>query len=75
MPGGHLSDRRSAVHALVVGSAAFLFACGSFAGSGAGIGVLLAAFVLAGVGIGFGETGPPGTPTLPSADRVRSSAT
>ena len=58
LPGGHLSDRRSAVHSLVVGTTAFLGAYLVFAaaGDGASILVLLGAFVLAGVGIGFAET-------------------
>jgi MFS family permease len=56
VPGGRLSDRRSAVHALIVGAAASLVAYLIFASSGSQIPILLGAFVLAGVGIGFAET-------------------
>jgi MFS family permease len=56
LPGGHLTDRLSAVHALFVGAAAFLAAYAMFAGLGANIPMLSVAFVLAGVGIGFAET-------------------
>jgi MFS family permease len=56
IPAGHLSDRRGA--ALVMAIAAVMFA-GAFAGfafAGASVALLACFFVLAGLGIGVGET-------------------
>ncbi len=74
LPGGHLSDRRSAVHALLVGAGAFLVAYLVFAGSGANVLVLLTGFVLAGVGIGFAETAEAAAVASMAAESVRGSA-
>ena len=76
LPGGHLSDRRSALHSLVVGTTAFLGAYLVFAaaGDGASILVLLGAFVLAGVGIGFAETAEAAAVAGMAHESVRGSA-
>ena len=74
LPGGHLTDRRSAVHALLVGAGAFLVAYAIFATSEVRIPVLLAAFVLAGVGIGFAETAEAAAVANMSEESVRGSA-
>ena len=73
-PGGHLSDRRSAVHALLVGAGAFLVAYLVFAGSGANVFVLLTGFVLAGIGIGFAETAEAAAVASMADGSVRGSA-
>ena len=74
LPGGHLSDRRSATHSLVIGAAAFLGAYLIFASSGPSVLVLLAAFVLAGVGIGFAETAEAAAVASMADESVRGSA-
>ena len=74
LPGGHLSDRRSAIHSLVVGAGAFLVAYVIFAGAGATILVLLAGFALAGVGIGFAETAETAAVASLADESVRGSA-
>ena len=74
LPGGHLSDRRSAVHSLLVGAAAFLAAYLIFASAGPRILVLLAAFVLAGVGIGFAETAEAAAVATLADESIRGSA-
>jgi MFS family permease len=74
VPGGQLSDRRSAVHALVVGSAAFLAAYALFAATGPSILPLLIAFVLAGIGIGFAETAEAAAVAATADVAVRGSA-
>lgn len=74
LPGGHLSDRRSAVHSLVVGAGAFLAAYLIFASAGPSVLVLLAAFVLAGVGIGFAETAEAAAVASMTDESVRGSA-
>jgi MFS family permease len=68
------SDRRSAVHSLVVGSAAFLAAYLIFAGSGPVIALLLSAFVLAGVGIGSVETAESAAVASMADESIRGSA-
>ena len=74
LPGGHLSDRRSATHSLVIGAGAFLVAYLVFAASGPGILVLLTAFVLAGVGIGFVETAEAAAVASMADESIRGSA-
>jgi MFS family permease len=74
LPGGHLSDRRSALHSLVIGAGAFLVAYLVFAASGPGILVLLSAFVLAGVGIGFVETAEAAAVASMADESIRGSA-
>lgn len=74
LPGGQLSDRRSAVHGLLVGAGAFLAAYLIFAGSGARILVLLGGFVLAGVGIGFAETAEAAAVASMAEESIRGSA-
>jgi MFS family permease len=74
LPGGHLSDRRSATHSLVIGAGAFLVAYLILAASGPGILVLLTAFVLAGVGIGFVETAEAAAVASMADESVRGSA-
>ena len=74
LPGGHLSDRHSAVHSMVVGAAAFLIAHLIFAAAGPGILVLLVAFVLAGVGIGFAETAEAAAVASMTDESIRGSA-
>ena len=74
IPGGHLSDRRTPIHALIVGAAAFLVAYAIFAGVGANIPLLLAAFVAAGIGIGFAETAQAAAVASMAPEEVRGSA-
>ncbi len=74
LPGGQLSDRRSAIHALLVGAGAFLVAYLVFAFSGPSVAVLLAAFVVAGVGIGFAETAEAAAVASMADEAVRGSA-
>lgn len=74
LPGGHLSDRRTPLHSLVVGSAAFLAAYLVFARSGGSILILLAGFVLAGIGIGFAETAEAAAVAGMADESVRGSA-
>ena len=74
LPGGHLSDRRSAIHSLMIGSAAFLLAYLLFAGAGARVAVLLAGFVLAGIGIGFAETAEAAAVATLAPEPIRGSA-
>jgi MFS family permease len=56
VPGGHLSDRRGPVGVLVLSALAFLLAWVGFAAVGASIVLLAVLFVVAGAGIGMGET-------------------
>lgn len=74
LPGGHVSDSRSARHSLVIGAACFLGAYLVFAGAGPQVVVLLGAFVLAGVGIGFAETAEAAAVASLSDESVRGSA-
>ncbi len=74
VPAGHLSDRRSAIHSLLIGAGAFLVAYLIFAGSGARILVLLAGFVLAGIGIGFAETAEAAAVATMAPEPIRGSA-
>ena len=74
LPGGQLSDRRGPIRSLVVGAGAFLIAYAIFAVTGPTIPVLLAGFVLAGVGIGFAETAEATAVASMTEDSVRGSA-
>jgi len=56
VPAGHLSDRRGGAIVLVLGAAAFTGAFAGFAFAGADIPLLAFLFVVAGLGIGVGET-------------------
>jgi MFS family permease len=56
IPAGHLTDRRGATVVLVVGAVMFTAAFSGFAFAGASIPLLALLFVLAGLGIGVGET-------------------
>jgi MFS family permease len=56
VPAGHLTDRRGAGVALVLGASMFAAAFAGFAFAGASITLLALLFVLAGIGIGTGET-------------------
>jgi MFS family permease len=57
VPGGRLGDRRGPTRTLAAGAGAFLFAYVLLGVSGPSVPLLAAGFVLAGVGIGFVETG------------------
>jgi MFS family permease len=74
IPGGHLSDRRSAIHSLVVGAGAFAIGYLIFAFAGASIPVLLIAFLMAGVGIAFAETAETAAVASMAPEAVRGSA-
>jgi MFS family permease len=56
VPAGHLTDRRGATLVLVLGAAMFAAAFTGFAFAGASVAFLALLFVLAGLGIGVGET-------------------
>ena len=56
LPAGHLNDRIGSVRAWQLGATAFVGGYLLFAFGGANIALLAAAFVLAGIGIGFAET-------------------
>jgi MFS family permease len=56
VPAGHHGDRRSPVHVLVGGTAAFAIAYLVLALSGANLPILAIGFILAGIGIGCVET-------------------
>ncbi|HZO98283.1 MAG TPA: MFS transporter [Gaiellaceae bacterium] len=56
VPAGHLADRRGPTVVLVLGAAAFAAAFAGFALAGASVPLLALLFVLAGLGIGVGET-------------------
>ena len=56
VPAGHLTDRRGATIVLFLGAMMFIAAFSGFAFSGASIPLLAFLFVLAGLGIGMGET-------------------
>lgn len=74
LPAGHLSDRRSAVRALLVGASAFLVAYLVFAGAGASVLVLFVGFTLAGVGIAFAETAEAAAVATMAPEPIRGSA-
>ena len=74
IPAGHVGDRRGSRVTLVIGAGAFLAAYLLFAGVGARIPVLAAGFVLAGVGIGFAETGETAAVAARAPEAVRGSA-
>jgi MFS family permease len=56
VPAGHLADRRGATIVLVLASGAFTGAFAGFAFAGASVALLAFLFVVAGLGIGLGET-------------------
>src|SRR5262249_47430998 len=56
VPAGHLTHRRGAAIVLVIGSVAFVAAFTGFAFARANVLLLAVLFVLAGLGIGMGET-------------------
>jgi MFS family permease len=56
VPAGHLTDRRGATIVLAIAALLFAGAFGGFAFAGASVPLLAALFVLAGLGIGVGET-------------------
>ena len=74
IPAGHLGDRRGTKVTLVLGAAAFLAAYVLFADAGATLPVLAAGFVLAGVGIGFAETGETAAVAARAPEAIRGSA-
>jgi MFS family permease len=74
VPAGHLGDRRGTRVALLGGAGAFLAAYLIFATTGASVPILAAAFVLAGVGIGFAETGETAAVAERAPDSIRGSA-
>jgi len=74
VPAGHLSDRTSPRLVLAAGVLAFLLAYGIFAATGASVPVLLLAFVLAGVGIGFVETAEHAAVAVAAPADIRGSA-
>ena len=74
LPAGHLGDRRGTRLVLLGGAGAFLVAYVLFAGVGANVPVLAAAFVLAGVGIGAAETAEHAAVAARAPEQVRGSA-
>lgn len=74
LPGGHVSDRRSSLLALTIGTSAFLASYLMFAVGSTSIPVLLVAFALAGIGIGFVETAEAAAVAAMADDDVRGSA-
>jgi MFS family permease len=74
IPAGHLGDRRGTKVALVGGAGAFLVAYVLFAATGANVPVLIISFVLAGVGIGFAETGETAAVAARASEEIRGSA-
>ena len=74
IPAGHLGDRRGTKVALLGGAGAFLAAYLLFATVGANVPVLAASFVLAGVGIGFAETGETAAVAARAGEEIRGSA-
>ena len=74
VPGGHVSDRRSSLLALTIGTSAFLASYLLLAGGSTSVPLLLGAFVLAGVGIGFVETAEAAAVAAETDEAVRGSA-
>jgi MFS family permease len=74
IPAGHLGDRRGTKVALLGGAGAFLVAYVLFAATGANVPVLIVSFVLAGVGIGFAETGETAAVAARASEEIRGSA-
>lgn len=74
LPAGHIGDRRGTKSALLGGTGAFLVAYLLFASGGTSILLLLVAFVLAGVGIGFVETGESAAVAARADEDIRGSA-
>ncbi len=74
IPAGHLGDRRGTKMALVGGAAAFFIAYVLFATTGGSMPVLFVSFLLAGVGIGFAETGETAAVAARAPEAIRGSA-
>ena len=74
LQGGRLGDRRGMLSVLVLGVAAFLIAYTGFAFTGGSILTLAAAFLVAGVGIGFVETAEHAAVATHAPNEVRGSA-
>lgn len=74
VPGGHVSDRRSSLLALTIGTSAFLASYLLLADGSTSIPLLLGAFALAGIGIGFVETAEAAAVAAEADDAVRGSA-
>ncbi len=74
IPAGHLGDRRGTKVALLGGAAAFLAAYVLLATTGAKLPVLLVSFILAGIGIGFAETGETAAVATRAPEAIRGSA-
>jgi MFS family permease len=73
-PAGHLGDRRGTRVALLGGAGAFLVAYAVFGATGSNVPVLALGFVLAGVGIGFAETGEAAAVASRAGEEIRGSA-
>jgi MFS family permease len=73
-PAGHLGDRRGTRIALLGGAGAFLAAYLLFGTTGANIPLLALAFALAGLGIGFAETGETAAVASRASEEIRGSA-
>jgi len=71
---GHVGDRRGLVRVLAGGVLLFAAAYGVLAATGAEIGLILAGFVLAGVGIGCVETAEHGVVAALAPEALRGSA-
>ena len=74
LQGGRVGDRRGMLSVLVLGVAAFLLAYTGFAFTGGSIVTLGAAFVVAGIGIGFVETAEHAAVATLAPNEVRGSA-
>jgi MFS family permease len=74
IPAGHLGDRRGMIPVFRLGAAAFLFAYGVFALTGASIALLAVGFLAAGVGIGFAETAETAAVARLAGSEIRGSA-
>lgn len=73
-PAGHLGDRRGTRVALLGGAGGFLVAYLVFAGTGTSVPILAVAFALAGIGIGFAETGEVAAVASRATEDIRGSA-
>ena len=74
IPAGHVGDRRGMLRVLAGGAACFLFAFVGLAASGESLVLLGLCFVLAGVGIGCGETAESAAVALLAPEQWRGSA-
>ena len=74
LQGGRLGDRRGMLSVLALGVAAFLIAYTGFAFTGGRILTLAAAFLVAGIGIGFVETAEHAAVATHAPNEVRGSA-